>query len=90
MESTLRDLRRWIQRHYGDAANASLMTQIVETFATPLAALQLPSSSDWMDADARQLLHDLRQPWRDILESAPTRLTGLNNSQGYYLWYPPS
>ena len=75
MESTLRDLRRWIQRHYGDAPNASLMTQIVETYATPLAALQLPSSSDWIDADARQLLHDLRQPWRDILDPPPRTLT---------------
>ena len=78
MESTLRDLRRWIQRHYAEAPNASMMTQIIETFATPLAALQLPSSSEWMQSDTRELLQLLRQPWSDILQSAPTRLTAEN------------
>ena len=61
METVLKDLRRWIRRHYPEAPNAPLMRRILEEYAQPLAEAveSVETSSEWMRHETcTSCLHD--------------------------------
>jgi hypothetical protein len=58
METALKDLHRWIRRHYPEAPNAPLMRRILKEYAQPLAEAveSVETSSEWMRHDVHELL----------------------------------
>ena len=79
MEATLRDLRRWIDRHYAGAPKAVVMRQILSTYAAPMVAafgailaMLQTSASEWMVHDVKELYKSLRVPWQIV--DPPPRL----------------
>ena len=76
MEQVVHDLRKWVERHYANEPNAPLMLRILEHYARPIASLHsIPTSSEWMKHDLRELLQSLRTPWVEIISPAPRSLT---------------
>ena len=77
METALKDLRRWIRRHYPEAPNAPLMRRILEEYAQPIAEAveSVETSSEWMRHDVHELLQSLRLPWVEVIDPPPRTLT---------------